>query len=279
MKTIKILPLVALAAGLALASCTDVKSIETKIVHPWEEDSDMWDNYTQSLRDYKASEHNFVYVQLYNSPEHASGEQCFMRCLPDSLDFVALTNPAGLSEYDIEDLPMMKAKGTRVLLCVADPAMAQAAAAVAGGASLDGWQICGRAAAAAVSTLATSKAEGQWLVYDGEPSELSAEDRALVDLFILPTSSLSDVQDVWMKYLSATLVCGIPGEKLLFSATPGATIRNEERQDCDALTEMASRVIKYKPVAGLAVLGSEGDYYHADGNYTALRAVIGNLNR
>ncbi len=38
-----------------------------------------------------------------------------MRCLPDSLDIVALTNADNFSRYDAEDMAVMREKGTKVL--------------------------------------------------------------------------------------------------------------------------------------------------------------------
>ena len=56
-----------------------------------------------------------VYARLHNSPEKASSEQDFMRCLPDSLDIVTLTNADNFSKFDAEDMDVMREKGTKVL--------------------------------------------------------------------------------------------------------------------------------------------------------------------
>ena len=78
-----------------LASCndwTEMETVDNNVKKPWEQDPALWAEYTAALRDYKKSEHFIVYARLHNSPEPAASEKDFMRCLPDSLDIVALTN-------------------------------------------------------------------------------------------------------------------------------------------------------------------------------------------
>ena len=78
-----------------LAACndwTEMEAVDNNVKKPWEQDPALWAEYTAALRDYKKSEHFIVYARLHNSPEPAASEKDFMRCLPDSLDIVALTN-------------------------------------------------------------------------------------------------------------------------------------------------------------------------------------------
>ena len=67
------------------------------------------------MRAYKQSEHFIVYARMHNSPEKATGEQDFMRSLPDSPDIVTLTNADNFSKFDAEDMSVMHEKGTKVL--------------------------------------------------------------------------------------------------------------------------------------------------------------------
>ena len=109
--------LILMTTILALAACKDwtqMEYIPTDINHPWEQDPSVWEAYTSSLQAYKQSGHTLVYARLANSPESAASEKNFMRCLPDSLDIVSLTND--FSRHDAEDMAMMKQKGTKVLL-------------------------------------------------------------------------------------------------------------------------------------------------------------------
>ena len=101
-----------------LAACndwTEMETVDNNVKKPWEQDPALWAEYTAALRDYKKSEHFIVYARLHNSPEPAASEKDFMRCLPDSLDIVALTNADNFSRYDVEDMAVMREKGTKVL--------------------------------------------------------------------------------------------------------------------------------------------------------------------
>jgi len=106
------------AAVATFAACndwTEMETVDSKVEKPWEQDPALWAEYTAALRAYKQSEHFIVYARLHNSPEKASSEQDFMRCLPDSLDIVTLTNADNFSKFDAEDMSVMHEKGTKVL--------------------------------------------------------------------------------------------------------------------------------------------------------------------
>ena len=106
------------AAVATFAACndwTEMETVDSKVEKPWEHDPALWAEYTAALRAYKQSEHFIVYARLHNPPEKASSEQDFMRCLPDSLDIVTLTNADNFSKFDAEDMDVMREKGTKVL--------------------------------------------------------------------------------------------------------------------------------------------------------------------
>ena len=99
------------AAVATFAACndwTEMETVDSKVEKPWEQDPALWAEYTAALRAYKQSEHFIVYARLHNSPEKASSEQDFMRCLPESLDIVTLTNADNFSAYDAEDMAVMR---------------------------------------------------------------------------------------------------------------------------------------------------------------------------
>ena len=87
-----ILPVVVLLLGASCSDWTETENIDNTVLKPWEQDPALWADYTAALRAYKASEHYLSYARLHNSPSPAASEQDFMRCLPDSLDIVTLTN-------------------------------------------------------------------------------------------------------------------------------------------------------------------------------------------
>lgn len=262
---------------LALTACEDwtqMENIPTDIDHPWEQDPSVWEAYTASLQAYKQSGHTLVYARLANSPEPAASEKNFMRCLPDSLDIVSLTND--FSRHDAEDMAMMKQKGTKVLLQlnVLDENPAEALKIVADN-GLDGWALTGTPnlddassvakMAAVVKAVSEAKTQGQLLVFEGNPLFVAEADRAAFDLYVLDTDEMSAAMDVRLSVLSAVNY-GIPGSRLLLAGK------------VEGLEETASYVLEYGPLAGLAIFDIESDYYHYDGNYIGVRSIIQTLN-
>lgn len=269
--------LILMTTILALAACKDwtqMENIPTDINHPWEQDPSVWEAYTSSLQAYKQSGHTLVYARLANSPEPAASEKNFMRCLPDSLDIVSLTND--FSEHDAEDMAMMKKKGTKVLLQVNvledEPAYA---VKTVEDYDLDGWAVTGTPdlddassvadMAAVVKAVREAKKDGQLLVFEGNPLFVAEADRTEFDLYVLDTEEMSAAMDVRLSVLSAENY-GIPGSRLLLAGK------------VEGLEATASYVLEYGPLAGLAVYDIEEDYYHYDGNYIGVRSIIQTLN-
>lgn len=185
MKQNFIFTLLALFSMLSLVSCSDwteTEALDSTVKKPWEQDPALWAEYTATLRAYKQSEHFIVYARMHNSPEKATGEQDFMRCLPDSLDIVTLTNADNFSKFDAEDMSVMHEKGTKVLYQIdyaaraeefADAAALDAyldkvvVAVAANG--MDGYSfttdpLAADATARIIDRLATARTDGQLLV-------------------------------------------------------------------------------------------------------------------
>ena len=217
MKQNFIFTLLALFSMLSLVSCSDwteTEALDSTVKKPWEQDPALWAEYTATLRAYKQSEHFIVYARMHNSPEKATGEQDFMRCLPDSLDIVTLTNADNFSKFDAEDMSVMHEKGTKVLYQIdyaaraeefADAAALDAyldkvvVAVAANG--MDGYSfttdpLAADATARIIDRLATARTDGQLLVFEGNPLSLAATDRAKMDYVILDTEKLENVLDV-----------------------------------------------------------------------------------
>lgn len=286
----------AVAAFVVLTSCkewTETEFVEQRIIRPWEQNPELWAQYTAALRAYKQSEHFIVYARLHNSPERAFSEQDFMRCLPDSLDIVSLTNADNFSAFDAQDMPFMHEKGTKVLYqvdCAARKAgetelaayLEKVVASVAAH-GLDGYsftadQLDAAAAAQIVATLSAAKQEGQLLVLEGNPVLLAEEDRARVDYVVLDTEKTEHASDVRLQVLHAVHHAGIEPGRLLLAAELNAPLFDEERVEHAAITEMARRVVEFGPLAGLATYNISEDYYHARMNYETLSMTIQALN-
>ncbi len=288
--------LVAVVAAAACNDWTEMETVDSKVDKPWERDPALWAEYTAALRAYKQSEHFLVYARMHNSPEKASSEQDFMRCLPDSLDIVALTNADNFSKFDAEDMSVMREKGTKVLYQVdyaaraGEFADAQAldtyldmviAAVAANG--MDGYSftvdpLATDATARIVEKLSAAKADGQLLVFEGNPLSLSTADRAKADLIVLDTEKTENVLAVKLQVLNATGYTGIAPEKLLLAAEINAPLLDEDRTEFAAVEEMSRRVIEFGPLGGLAAYNIAEDYYHAEMNYQTIRKAIQTLN-
>ena len=293
-KLIGLLSLCLLAA--TFASCEDwneTEAVKQKVERPEDQNPELWAEYTAALRDYKQSEHFIVYARLFNSPQPGTSEKDFMRCLPDSLDIVSLTNADNFSKYDAEDMPAMREKGTKVLYQV-DYAgrsgeltdetklgayLDKVIAAVEKN-GLDGYSFTGipnagdaataTAAALIVERLSAAKTEGQLLVFEGNPLFLTEDALSKVDYVVLDTEATENVTDLKMQVLNAT--------KLLLAAAAGAPLYDENVEEHAAITEMAERVVSLGPLAGLGTYDIYNDYYDLDMNYKLVRNAIQTLN-
>lgn len=292
-----ILPIAALL--LTAVSCSDwteMETVDNTVSKPWEQDPALWSDYTAALRAYKQSEHYLSYARLYNSPAQATSEQDFMRCLPDSLDIVTLTNADNFSAYDAEDMAVMREKGTRVLYQVdyagrkaefADAAALKTyldgviAAVAAHG--LDGYSFTAdpldaAATATIVATLSAARSDGQLLVFEGNPLSVAEADRAKLDFVVLDTEKAENTPEVQLQVLNATGYAGIAADRLLLAAEIDAPLQDADRTEYAAVERMARCVVEYGPLAGFAAYNIAGDYYHADRNYSTIRAAIQTLN-
>lgn len=291
-----ILPLVVLLLGASCSDWTETEAIENTVYKPWEQDPALWADYTAALRAYKQSEHYLSYARLHNSPAQAASEQDFMRCLPDSLDIVTLTNADNFSAYDAEDMAVMREKGTKVLYQVdyaarkAEFADAAALASYLDGViasvaanGLDGYSFTAdpldaAATASIVATLSAAKTDGQLLVFEGNPLSVAAADRDKLDYVVLDTEKAENTTDVRLQVLNATDYAGIAADRLLLAAEIDAPLQDADRTEYAAVELMARCVVEYGPLAGFAAYNIAGDYYHADRNYSTIREAIQTLN-
>lgn len=293
--------LLAVCAGFVSCSrWTETESITINTVLPWEQDPQLWEEYKAAIRDYKSRDHSLIYVRFENSPEGAVSEKGFMRCLPDSLDIVSLTNAENFSRFDAEDMEWMKSIGTRVLYQInfasdagvlldqtaRDAAIDRAIATVQDNA-LDGFSLTGipkedggataAAAKAAVERLVAARSEGQLIAFEGNHAFIPHEDIQSVDLFVLATEAVENGYDLRNVVLDAA-DWGVPKEKMLLAADFDGVYYDSDNAETPVLEAMADNVIIYGPMAGLALYGIESDYYHYDGDWLTLRSIISRMN-
>lgn len=289
-----------IAVTLCSASCddwTDNEKVEQKVTPPEEQDPAAWARYVAELREYKKTAHAVTFALFDNAPKVAVSERDFLRCLPDSLDAVSLTNADNLSEFDLEDMPGLREKGTKILYHVdyaergaewSDAAalgtyLDKVAARIAEY-DLDGASFTGipriDGSHKDVATLLVSKLalNGKMLVFVGDPTFIAPGDREKVSYFMLDSDANKTVTDLKMDISFALDVTGIPADKLLLGATAGKTILDEEQTAQDAILEMARRVLSEGPLAGMGVMRSNNDYYNSTLSYKTTRTAIQMLN-
>ena len=251
-KLIGLLSLCLLAA--TFASCEDwneTEAVKQKVERPEDQNPELWAEYTAALRDYKQSEHFIVYARLFNSPQPGTSEKDFMRCLPDSLDIVSLTNADNFSKYDAEDMPAMREKGTKVLY--------QVDYAGRSGELTDETKL-GAYLDKVIAAVEKNGLDGY--SFTGIPNAGDAATATAAALIVL----------------NATGYAGVPATKLLLAAAAGAPLYDENVEEHAAITEMAERVVSLGPLAGLGTYDIYNDYYDLDMNYKLVRNAIQTLN-
>ena len=214
-------------------------------------------------------------------------EKGSLRSLPDSLDIVSLTNGVNFSAYDSEDMTRMRAVAIRVI-CQADLASSEdvaatldATVAAVDSHGLDGYSFTASSredASAAVARLSSAKSDSRILVFEGNPSLIAEDDIAKIDLFVLATETLENPYSL-RNAVTDALEAGVPREKMLLAASLKGVYYSSDNTELPVLEAMADNVVTYGPMAGLAVYDVESDYYHYEGNWSSLRAVIRRLNQ
>lgn len=279
-KTI-IIPILAL---LLLAGCSKWNTTEpvgTDTSHPWDRDPQLWEEYWESLRAYKQRKHSLVYVRFDNAAEKPGSEKNFMRCLPDSLDFVSLTNAENFSAYDVEDMAWMKVVGTKVLYQVdlSREIDFDKALKIAGDNGLEGFSLTGisKENPSALSSAVSKLRGGGLLVLEGNPLLLGSETISQIDYFVLPSETVENAYSL-SNLLQDALDCGVPGEKIILAVSLGGSWYDSSNAERPVVPSMADNVINFGPLAGLALYDIMSDYYSFDGNWLTLRKTISRLN-
>ena len=109
MKAIKYIAIA--AAALAIAGCSKWTEQEpVEVLYPSLKDKNpaLYAQYMESIREYRATEHPVLIAKFDNKRTAPSGRAEHLNCLPDSVDFVILNNPAELSEATIAEMKEIK---------------------------------------------------------------------------------------------------------------------------------------------------------------------------
>lgn len=107
------------AAAVLLASCSDwteTESIDIKYPDLKTDAPELYDQYKQSLREYRGSDHKVVIAKFDNKASSPAGQAEHINALPDSIDFVVLQNPDALSDEIACEMAEVRAEnGMKVL--------------------------------------------------------------------------------------------------------------------------------------------------------------------
>lgn len=277
-----------------LAACDDWTEME---VHDFEvngaaqQNPEQYAAYTQSLRAYKATKHAVVYARFDNAPEVSTSDKDFLRALPDSIDIVTMRNADRLTDYDREDMKLVRTDyGTKVLYYVdattltadgLNAAISAAAVAVKEG-TFDGITLAASTAVDAATVKALMDAIGQTsclLVFEGNPSLVSEAQRSVFNYFVLDVSEATDEYDIDAIVLHAIDFGKISAEHILLAVTPEGSITDYDGVTRTAISGAAHSALSMEaPLGGIAIYDVSTDYYDADIIYKRTRGGIQLLN-
>lgn len=277
-----------------LAACDDWTEME---VHDFEvngaaqQNPEQYAVYTQSLRAYKATKHAVVYARFDNAPEVSTSDKDFLRALPDSIDIVTMRNANRLTDYDREDMKLVRTDyGTKVLYYVdastlagdgLNAAISAAAAAVKEG-TFDGITLAASTAVDAATVKALMDAIGQTsclLVFEGTPSLVSEAQRSAFNYFVLDISGATDEYDIKTSVLYAMGYGKASADRLLLAVTPEGTLADLNGVTRTSIAGAVHCTLSMEtPLGGIAIYNISADYYDADIIYKRTRGGIQLLN-
>lgn len=272
-----------LLTALLLASCTEVETIDRTTLKPEQQNPELHARYLAALCDYKQSEHFLTYARMDNAPEVSTSPRDYLHAMPDSLDMIALRRP--LSRFDLQDLPAVQAKGTKVLAWAdcADAATAAAAVRAAleqiAACGLDGLVLsCGATPLDGALLTEAATLTGKTLIFEGDPALVPPESREKIDLYVRDVTGVNNVFTLQTEVDYILERVGIPAAKLLLATTPDSRMDDAALHAQEALPLVARAVMTYGPLAGIAVYDIGKDYYDPSTNYRRTKQAIALLN-
>lgn len=304
-----------LACGLLFAACilpiacsdwNAPESVDLGLNNAKDQNPELWAQYMQVLSTYKQSKHYVTYARFDNSPEKPVNEGSYLRSLPDSVDIVTLCNPENITDFNREDIPLLREKSTRILYLVDYAAQASTlsdattleawldkAINAATELNLDGFAFTGipiysgtsseltarkEAAQIIVSKLSVAASSGKLLVLEGSPDFVASADLRKLNYIALNTADLTNITELKLTIAGLPDNNILPREKLLLSARIGDQILNEKNEKINAVYLMTDRVPAMGPLGGIAIYSIGNDYYNPKMNYENTRTVIQQMN-
>lgn len=105
---------VLLASGLfwtvSCAKWTETESLPIRYPDIMKDAPELYEEYCKSLRDYRDSEHKVAIAKFDNKMATPGGRADHINCLPDSIDYVVLTNPDNILPVHLEEIREIREK-------------------------------------------------------------------------------------------------------------------------------------------------------------------------
>lgn len=112
-----LLPLLA-AAAAALGACsdwTDTESLDIKYPSIDKQNPELYGQYLEALRSYKAGDHKVLIAGMPGRSTAPGQQNEHLTTIPDSVDYICLTDPADLHPQLMAEIAQVHEKGTRVV--------------------------------------------------------------------------------------------------------------------------------------------------------------------
>ncbi len=112
-----LLPAFAVTA-LSMASCSDwtaTEGLDIKYPSLESQNPELYRQYIEALRNYKASEHKVVLTEMRNTLAAPSQRNEHLTTMPDSVDYITLLSPDNLHPTLHKEFDEVRKKGTKVL--------------------------------------------------------------------------------------------------------------------------------------------------------------------
>lgn len=208
-------------AGVSCSDWTENEKIAVKDPVFGESDPELYARYLESLRTYKAGDHQRTFVWFDNSNKQPASRGGFFSDVPDSVDVVALKAEGRLTKSELEQVAALHEKGTAVIAAFDCTAVL----AAEGEEGVDAATRLENALAARIAELEADALDGLTLRY--EPTDITfatdEERTAQLALDAVVGSALKELRERHPEYL------------LMFEGTPQYCSDQETVGLCDYL--------------------------------------------
>lgn len=207
------------AALMAFSACdkwTETEPINVVYETLESKNPDLYAKYLQSLRDYHASAHQVLIAKFDNKATAPSGRADHISCLPDSVDYVILNNPALLNDQIRSEMTEIRGqKGIKTLMNISWDAMLAEYNAILADET--------EAKNAEWDALSDEEKEARKEAFDADPRGKDTQERFIAWM-----------QDRVAKELEIPAAEGFDGINVIFNAANPNSFNDEKKADAAA---------------------------------------------